>query len=110
VLAAVLGLGVVALVGAWSTLSAVLAVRVEAGSSPRVQVAEAALDRVAEDPVLGVGPASNPVTWPGADGSVQAMRATMCLARSRNPKAFARGNYRHMLRAARPLEISRAGH
>jgi hypothetical protein len=34
----------------------------------------------------------------------------MCLARSRNPKAFARGNYRHMLRAARPLEIPRAGH
>ena len=42
--------------------------------------------------------------------SVQEMRATMCLARSRNPKAFARGNYRHMLRAARPLEIPRAGH
>jgi dihydroorotate dehydrogenase (fumarate) len=42
--------------------------------------------------------------------SVQEMRATMCLARSRNPKAFARGNYRHMLRAARLLEIPRAGH
>jgi len=42
--------------------------------------------------------------------SVQEMRATLCLARSRNPKAFARGNYRHMLRAARPLEIPRAGH
>jgi len=74
VLAAVLGPGVVALVGRWSSLSEVLAVRVEAGSSPRVQVAEAALDRLAEHRVLGVGPASNPVTWPGADGSVQAMR------------------------------------
>jgi hypothetical protein len=43
--------------------------------------------------------------------SVQEMRATMCLARSKNPKAFARGNYRHMLRAAtRPLNFSRAGH
>ncbi len=74
VFAAVLGLGVIALVGEWSSLSAVLAVRVEAGSSPRVHVAEAALDRVAEHPVLGLGPASSPVTWPGADGSVQAMR------------------------------------
>jgi hypothetical protein len=74
VFAAVLGLGVLALVGVWSSLSAVLAVRVEAGSSPRVHVAEAALNRVAEHPVLGVGPASSPVTWPGADGSVQAMR------------------------------------
>ena len=74
VFAAVLGLGVLALAGEWSSLSAVLAVRVEAGSSPRVHVAEAALHRVAEHPVLGVGPASSPVTWPGADGSVQAMR------------------------------------
>ncbi len=74
VFAAVLGLGVIALVGEWSSLSAVLAVRVEAGSSPRVHVAQAALDRVVEHPVLGLGPASSPVTWPGADGSVQAMR------------------------------------
>jgi hypothetical protein len=73
-LAAVLGLGFVALVRAWSSLSAVLAVRVGAGSSPRVHVAEAALNRVAEHPVLGVGPGSSPSTWPGADGSVQAMR------------------------------------
>ena len=27
-----------------------------------------------------------------------------------NPQAFERGNYRHMLRAARPRDISRAGH
>jgi hypothetical protein len=77
VLAAVLGLGVAALVGLhgqWSSLSAVLAVRVEAGSSPRVQVAEAALNLVGEHPVAGVGPAASPVTWPGANGSVQAMR------------------------------------
>jgi O-Antigen ligase len=74
VFAAVLGLGVLALSRKWSSLSAVLAVRVEAGSSPRVHVAEAALHRVAEHPVLGVGPASSPVTWPGGDGSVQAMR------------------------------------
>ena len=74
VVAAVLGLGVIALAGVWSSLSAVLAVRVDAGSSPRVHVAAAALSRVAEHPVLGVGPASSPVTWPNADGSVQAMR------------------------------------
>ena len=43
-------------------------------------------------------------------GSVQEMRATLCLARSSQPKTFARGNYRHMLRAARPRDISRAGH
>jgi hypothetical protein len=42
--------------------------------------------------------------------SVQGMRATLCLARSSQPKTFARGNYRHMLRAARPRDISRAGH
>lgn len=74
VFAAMLGLGVLTLAGVWSSLSAVLAVRVEAGSSPRAHVAEAALNRVAEHPLLGVGPASSPVTWPGADGSVQAMR------------------------------------
>ena len=76
-LAAVLGLGLAALAGVhgqWSSVSAVLAVRVEAGSSPRVHVAEAALQLVAEHPVAGVGPAASPVTWPGADGSVQAMR------------------------------------
>ena len=77
VLAAVLGLGVAALVGVhgqWSSLSAVLAVRVEAGSSARVQVAEAALNLVGEHPLAGVGPAAGPVTWPGANGSVVAMR------------------------------------
>jgi hypothetical protein len=77
VLAAVLGLGIAALVGVhgqWASLSAVLAVRVEAGSSPRVQVAEAAVDLVVEHPLAGVGPAAGPVTWPGADGSVVAMR------------------------------------
>ena len=77
VLAAVLGLGVAALVGVhgqWSSVSAVLAVRVEAGSSPRVQVAEAAVNLVVEHPLAGVGPAASPVTWPGADGSVVAMR------------------------------------
>jgi hypothetical protein len=77
VLAAVLGLGLAALAGVhgqWSSVSAVLAVRVEAGSSPRVHVAEAALKLVAEHPVAGVGPAASPVTWPGPDGSVQAMR------------------------------------
>jgi O-antigen ligase len=74
VLAAVLGLGVAALHGQWSSLSAVLAVRVEAGSSPRVHVAKAALNLVGEHPLAGVGPAASPVTWPGANGSVQAMR------------------------------------
>jgi hypothetical protein len=77
ILAAVLGLGVAALVGVhgqWSSVSAVLAVRVEAGSSPRVHVAEAALSLVGGHPLAGVGPAASPVTWPGADGSVQAMR------------------------------------
>jgi hypothetical protein len=77
VLAAVLGLGVAALVivhGQWSSLSAVLGVRVEAGSSPRVHVAEAAVNLVVEHPLAGVGPASSPVGWPGADGSVLAMR------------------------------------
>jgi hypothetical protein len=74
VLAAVLGLGVAALHGQWSSLSAVLAVRVEAGSSPRVHVAEAAVNLVVEHPLAGVGPASSPVSWPGADGSVLAMR------------------------------------
>jgi hypothetical protein len=77
VLAAVVALGVGALVGMhgqWSSLSSVLAVRVEAGSSPRVHVAEAALRQVVAHPTAGVGPAASPVTWPGADGSVQAMR------------------------------------
>jgi O-antigen ligase len=74
VLAAVLGLGVAGAHGQWSSLSAVLAVRVEAGSSPRVHVAEAAVHLVAEHPFAGVGPASSPVTWPGADGSMLAMR------------------------------------
>jgi O-antigen ligase len=76
-LAAVLGLGVVVLVGVhgqWSSLSAVLAMRVEAGSSPRVQAAEAAVNLVVEHPLVGVGPAASPVTWPGADGSTQVMR------------------------------------
>jgi hypothetical protein len=76
-LAAVLGLGAGALVvvhGQWSSLSAVLAVRVEAGSSPRVRVADAAMNLVVEHPLAGVGPGSSPVTYPGADGSVQAMR------------------------------------
>ena len=60
--------------GQWSSLSAALAVRVEAGSSPRIQVAEAAVNLVVEHPLAGVGPAAGPVTWPGADGSVVAMR------------------------------------
>jgi O-antigen ligase len=75
--AAALGLGVAALIvvhGQWSSLSAVLAVRVEAGSSPRVHVAEAAVDLVGRHPLAGVGPGSGPVTWPGENGSVQAMR------------------------------------
>jgi hypothetical protein len=77
VLAVVLGCGFAALVGVhgqWSSLSAVLAVRVEAGSSTRVHVADAALDRVVEHPLAGVGPASSQVTWSGVDGSTQAMR------------------------------------
>jgi hypothetical protein len=71
------GLGAGALVvvhGQWSSLSAVLAVRVEAGSSPRVRVADAAMNLVVEHPLAGGGPGSSPVTYPGADGSVQAMR------------------------------------
>jgi O-Antigen ligase len=77
VLAAVLGLGVAALVGVhgqWSSLSAVLAVRVEAGPSPRVHAAESAVNLVAEHPLAGVGPGSSPVIWPGEDGSAQVMR------------------------------------
>jgi dihydroorotate dehydrogenase (fumarate) len=42
--------------------------------------------------------------------SVQEMRATLSLAHSRNPRTFERGNYRQVLRAARPLDFPRAGH
>jgi len=42
--------------------------------------------------------------------SVEEMRATLCLARSRNPKTFERGNYRQALQAARVADFPAAGH
>ena len=42
--------------------------------------------------------------------SVQEMRGALCLARSRNPRTFERGNYRQLLRATPPLNFPGAGH
>ena len=42
--------------------------------------------------------------------SVQEMRATLCLARSQNPRTFERGNYRQILRATVPRDFSTTGH
>jgi dihydroorotate dehydrogenase (fumarate) len=42
--------------------------------------------------------------------SIQEMRGALCLARSRNPKTFERGNYRQALRLAQPQDVPGAGH
>jgi dihydroorotate dehydrogenase (fumarate) len=42
--------------------------------------------------------------------SVQEMRGALCQAKSRNPQAFERGNYRQTLRLVQPQHVPGAGH
>jgi hypothetical protein len=73
--AATVVLGFAMLAGAQDTaVSGVVRTRIEAGSSPRTHAAAAAVNLVADHPLTGVGPGAGPITWPGDDGSVQAMR------------------------------------
>ena len=60
--------------GLTAAVSEVVALRADAGASPRVRAAEAALRLVADHPLTGVGPGHGGVRWGGWDGATMTMR------------------------------------